>query len=272
MTDKAVRIELAGVSWEAGGRPILHTVTARVEPGETVGLIGPNGSGKSTLLRCAAGLRAPTAGAVRYDGQHIGGWSARRIARRVAFVEQTPEAESDLRVDQVVALGRTPFRDRWRGLTATDDAIIDAALERLDLGELRTRPWRTLSGGERQRAHLARALAQRPWGLLLDEPTNHLDIRHQLELMELLAATGQTVLVALHDLTLAARYCDRLLLLHGGALVAAGTPEEVLTPDRLREVFRVAAEVGRDGLGNPAVAYRGVSSRDASDTCEDTKP
>jgi iron complex transport system ATP-binding protein len=265
----ALTLELDKVGWAAGGRAILRAVTARIEPGETVGLIGPNGSGKSTLLRCAAGLRAPTAGAVRYDGRDIGGWSARRVARRVAFVEQASEAESDLRVAEVVALGRTPFRDRWRGLTPADHVIVDAALARLGLSDLRARAWRTLSGGERQRAHIARALAQRPWGMLLDEPTNHLDVRHQLELMELLAATEQTVLVALHDLTLAARFCDRLLLLHDGALVAAGTPERVLTPDRLREAFGVVAEVGHDSLGNPAVAYRGVSSRDAGDRGED---
>ncbi|UCM91548.1 ABC transporter ATP-binding protein [Streptomyces marincola] len=257
--DKALAIEFDAVSWATGGRTILREVTARVEPGETVGLIGPNGSGKSTLLRCAAGLRTPSAGAVRYGGQDIAGWSARRIARHVGFVEQAAEAGSDLRVAEVVALGRTPFRDRWRGLSPADHAIVDAALARMDLSGLRSRAWRTLSGGERQRAHLARALAQRPWALLLDEPTNHLDIRHQLDLLDLLAATDRTVLVALHDLSLAARFCDRLLLLHGGRLAAIGTPREVLTPQRLRDVFGVAADIGHDSLGNPSVAYRGVS-------------
>jgi iron complex transport system ATP-binding protein len=256
-----VRLTADGLAWHAGGTPIIRDIDVEVPSGATVGLVGPNGSGKSTLLRCLAGLRTPTAGAVRYDGQDIAGWDARRIASHVAFVEQTADSDSDLTVADVVALGRTPYRDRWRGLAGTDHAIVDAALDRLDLVALRGRRWTTLSGGERQRAHLARALAQRPWALLLDEPTNHLDIRHQLELLHLLAGTDQTVLVALHDLSLAARFCDRLVLLSGGRLVAAGPPADVLTTDRLRAVFEIDAEIGRDALGNPAIAYRGVTSR-----------
>src|SRR5690606_26043727 len=155
-------------------------------------------------------------------------WSRRRIARHVAFVEQVPETAGDLRVADVVALGRTPFRNRWRDLSRTDHAVVDAALTRLGLADIGGRMWKTLSGGERQRTHIARALAQQPWGLLLDEPTNHLDVRHRFELMDLLTETDQTVVIALHDLALAARYCERLLLLQGGALVASGPPQEVL--------------------------------------------
>ncbi|MYV70462.1 ATP-binding cassette domain-containing protein, partial [Streptomyces sp. SID2131] len=136
-------------------------------------------------------------------------------------------------------------------------AVVAAALDRVGLTALAGRSWRALSGGERQRAHIARALAQQPYGLLLDEPTNHLDVRHQLELMELLTGAGRTVLVALHDLSLAARHCDRLLLLHHGRQVASGTPAEVLTADRLAEVFEVDAALTTDALGHPAVAYRG---------------
>ncbi|HEX2317315.1 MAG TPA: ABC transporter ATP-binding protein [Thermomonospora sp.] len=251
-----MRISVEGLSWSAGGRTILRDVTAEVAAGETVGLVGPNGSGKSSLLRCVAGLRAPSGGTVRYDGQDIRGWPARRIARYVAFAEQTADTHSELRVADVVALGRTPFRDRWRGLDRTDRAVIDAALARMDLTALADREWRTLSGGERQRAHLARVLAQRPWGLLLDEPTNHLDVKHQLDLLHLLAETDQTILVVLHDLPLAARFCDRLLLLDHGCLVAAGPPERVLTTDRLRDVFEVDAELGRDAAGDLTLTYR----------------
>ncbi|MEV0505258.1 ABC transporter ATP-binding protein, partial [Streptomyces spectabilis] len=123
--------------------------------------------------------------------------------------------------------------------------------------DLRERAWKALSGGERQRTHIARALAQQPYAILLDEPTNHLDVKHQLELLALLAGTDQTVLVALHDLSLAARHCDRLLLLRGGRLVAAGPPKDVLTPELLAEVFEVDAETGPDALGHLAVSYRG---------------
>ncbi|RSM86277.1 ABC transporter ATP-binding protein [Kibdelosporangium aridum] len=255
-----MKIAAENLSWGANGRTIIRGITVRISSGETVGLIGPNGSGKSSLLRCLAGLRTPTAGAVHYNGEDITGWDTRRIAQHLAFVEQASESESDLRVVDVVSLGRTPFRDRWRGLSAADHDVIDAALDHLDLAGLRDRHWNTLSGGERQRAHIARAFAQRPWAILLDEPTNHLDVRHQFELMDLLAGTDQTVLVALHDLALAARYCDRLVLLSKGQLVADGPPEEVLTRDRLREVYEMDAHIGRDDLGNLAITYHGTSN------------
>jgi iron complex transport system ATP-binding protein len=253
-----MRIAAENLTWGVEGRAIIRDITLEVGTGETVGLIGPNGSGKSSLLRCLAGLRAPVSGAVRYDGEDVTGWDSRRIAQRLAFVEQASDSDSDLRVGDVVALGRTPFRDRWRGLTASDHAIVDGALDHLDLTDLRHRLWNTLSGGERQRAHIARAFAQCPWAILLDEPTNHLDIRHQLELMALLAGTDQTVLVALHDLALAARFCDRLVLLNGGQRVAAGPPAEVLTADRLREVYEVDAHIGRDDLDHLTITYRGT--------------
>lgn len=255
-----MRITAEGLALSVAGKRILTGVGLDVAPGETVGLIGPNGSGKSTLLRCLAGLRTPTSGSVSYDREPIRSWSARRIARQVAFVEQAADTDSDLRVEDVVALGRTPFGDRWRGFGARDRAVVAAALARLGLTELRERHWKALSGGERQRAHIARALAQQPYAILLDEPTNHLDVKHQLELLGLLAATDQTVLVALHDLSLAARYCDRLLLLHGGRLVAEGPPREVLTPRLLAEVFEVDAVTGPDALGHLAVAYRGATA------------
>lgn len=260
-----MRIDVQNLSWGVPGKTIVRDVTLAVSPGETVGLIGPNGSGKSSLLRCVAGLRTPTAGAVRYDGVEIASWPARERARKIAFVEQTADTDSDLRVSEVAMLGRTAHRSRWRGPDAADDAIVLEALERLDLVGLADRPWKQLSGGERQRTHLARALAQRTSGLLLDEPTNHLDVRHQLELMELAARTPQTVVVALHDLALAARYCDRLVLMHGGAVVADGAAADVLTAPLLREVFDVEAEIGRDDLGHLAVGYRAPVQREGGE-------
>ncbi|MBM7785728.1 ABC transporter ATP-binding protein [Tenggerimyces flavus] len=251
-----MRIDVEQLAWMAGSTTIVSGIDLAVRSGETVGLVGPNGSGKSSLLRCVAGLRTPTRGTVRFDSEDIRGWSPRRVAQHLAFVEQASDADSDLRLGDVVALGRTPFRDRWRGLSRADRIVVEAAVERVELAGLEGRAWKTLSGGERQRAHLARALAQQPWAVLLDEPTNHLDVKHQLALLELLAETDQTVIVALHDLSMAARYCDRLAMLHSGTLVASGTPEEVLTPGRLRDVFGIDAEVGTDSLGNLAIAYR----------------
>jgi iron complex transport system ATP-binding protein len=196
------------------------------------------------------------AGTVRWDGTDVAARNPRERALRLAFVEQTADTDSDLRVAEVVMLGRTAHRSRWRGPDAHDREVVAAALQRLDLGGLADRPWKQLSGGERQRTHLARALAQETDALLLDEPTNHLDVRHQLELMELVSGTPQTVVVALHDLAQAARYCDRLVLLHRGTLVAQGSAADVLTAPLLREVFEVDAEIGRDSLGHLAVGYR----------------
>lgn len=252
-----MRITAEGLSWSAAGTPVVRGVDLDVAAGESVALIGPNGSGKSSLLRCLAGLRVPDAGTVRYDGLPVRDWSARRIARRLAFVEQDCGLDTDLRVADVVGLGRTPFRDRRRGPSDTDRAIVAAALDRVGLGALAARSWKSLSGGERQRAHIARALAQQPYALLLDEPTNHLDVKHRLELMELLSRTDQTVLVALHDLSLAARYCDRLVLMRSGRLVASGSPTGVLTPEHLAETFEVDAELTTDRLGRPTLVHHG---------------
>lgn len=251
-----MRIDAENLSWGVPGKTIVRAVSLSVAEGETVGLIGPNGSGKSSLLRCLAGLRTPVEGRVRYDGVDIARWPSPERARKLAFVEQTADTDSDLRVADVAMLGRTAHRSRWRGPDATDHAVVGESLARLGLTDLAHRPWKQLSGGERQRTHLARALAQRTSALLLDEPTNHLDVRHQLELMELAASTPQTVVVALHDLALAARYCDRLVLMHRGAIVADGPAADVLTPSSLREVFDVEAEIGRDVLGHLAVGYR----------------
>ncbi|MEV7556072.1 ABC transporter ATP-binding protein [Streptomyces sp. NPDC089795] len=252
-----MRIAAEGLNWSVSGRPVVRGVDLDIEPGETVGLLGPNGSGKSSLLRCLAGLRVPDAGTVRYDGRSIRDWGARRIARRVAFVEQDSGFDSDLSVADVVGLGRTPFRDRWHGPDCTDRAVVAAALDRVGLTALAGRSWKGLSGGERRRAHIARAFAQQPYGLLLDEPTNHLDVKHQWELMDLLAGTGQTVLVALHDLTLAARHCDQLLLMQRGRLIASGAPATVLTAEHLARIFEVDAELATDAQGRLSVSYRG---------------
>ena len=239
-------ISARNVSWSISGIELLSGVDLDAADGCVVGLLGPNGSGKSTLLRLLAGLRRPDSGSVRVDGTDLTEMSRRGIARRLAVVEQDTTANGDLTVRQVVELGRTPFRGRFDGLGSHDDAVVDAALARVNIAEKQHRIWHTLSGGERQRAQLARALAQQPTEILLDEPTNHLDIRHQLELLELLRSLGITCVIALHDLNLAARYCDRLVLLDGGRVVSAGMPEAVLTRRRLREVYGVDALLERD--------------------------
>ncbi|MDX6758680.1 ABC transporter ATP-binding protein [Streptomyces sp. F8] len=234
------------LSWSVKGHRLLDSIDMAARDGKTVGLLGPNGSGKSTLLRLLAGLRRPDAGTVHYDDTGLHELHRRVLARRLAVVEQDVSAHHHVTVRQVVELGRTPFRGRFGSLTEHDRRIVDAALERTDLTGKQQRSWSTLSGGEKQRTQLARALAQEPREILLDEPTNHLDIRHQLELLDLLTTLDVTCVVALHDLNLAARYCDHVVVLDHGQVAAAGTPEAVLAPDLIRSVYGVDVLVDRE--------------------------
>ncbi|MQA07886.1 MAG: ATP-binding cassette domain-containing protein [Pseudonocardiaceae bacterium] len=233
------RITATGLSWSVKRNRLLDNIDLEAHDGKIVGLLGPNGSGKTTLLRLLAGLRRPDAGAVHYDDTPLRDFTRRVLARRLAVVEQDVSSHDNLTVRQVVELGRTPFRGRFDPLTDTDEQIVDAALARTNIADKQHRSWHTLSGGEKQRAQLARALAQQPREILLDEPTNHLDIRHQLEFLELLGTLGITCLIALHDLNLAARYCDHLVILDHGQVIAAGSPETVLTPELINTVYGV---------------------------------
>ncbi|WP_018785659.1 ABC transporter ATP-binding protein [Micromonospora sp. CNB394] len=240
------RINATELSWSVKGHRLLDNIEMAAQDGKVVGLLGPNGSGKSTLLRLLAGLRRPDTGAVEYDDTSLRDLSRRVLARRLAVVEQDVTAHNHVSVRQVVELGRTPFRGRFDALTERDQQIIDAALDRVGMTDRQRQSWRTLSGGEKQRAQLARALAQEPREILLDEPTNHLDIRYQLELLDLLGSLEVTCVVALHDLNLAARYCHHVVVLDRGQVVAAGTPETVLTTGLIKSVYGVEVLVDRE--------------------------
>ncbi|MDT9692575.1 ABC transporter ATP-binding protein [Streptomyces sp. P9(2023)] len=231
------------VTRTAAGRLILDGVTLTAEPGTTTGLLGPNGSGKSTLLRLLCGVLAPASGVVRLDGDPLHDLRRRDVARRVAVVEQQADTLVELGVADVVRLGRIPHRRAWSPASAADEEAVRNALHRTGLTDRADQPWHTLSGGERQRAQIARALAQEPRELLLDEPTNHLDIQHQLELLDLVTSLRITTVVALHDLNLAAMYCDTIVMLAEGRVVAAGAPREVLTAPLIAEVYGVRVEI-----------------------------
>ncbi len=235
-----MRISVAQAGWRAGGRAIVADVTLEVAEGETFGLIGPNGSGKSTLLRLMAGLLPRAEGEVRLDGLPLTGLGRRETARRVALVEQQAETGEALTARDAVELGRTPWLSALAPFGPADRAIVDEALAAVGMAHMAGARWSTLSGGERQRLHIARALAQRPRILLLDEPTNHLDIHHQLSLLRLVSRLPVTVVMALHDLN-QAMACDRIGVMAEGRLAALGPPREVLTPERLAQIFRVGA-------------------------------
>jgi iron complex transport system ATP-binding protein len=251
-------LEARDIVWSAGGTGILSGVSLAVRSGEVLGILGPNGAGKTSLLRVLAGLRRPDAGVVLLGGDDLRGMRRRTVARRLAIVEQSPEVHEDITVQDTVALGRTPHRRTFGALDGDDRRAIDRALDLTGMSSFRDRSWRSLSGGEQQRAQLARALAQEPEVIVLDEPTNHLDIRYQLEVLGLLASLDMTVVTALHDLNLAARFCDEVVVIDGGRVRAAGPPADVVTSELLRDVYAVDAIVeDSPHTGTPVATFLG---------------
>ncbi|MFF2777125.1 ABC transporter ATP-binding protein [Streptomyces sp. NPDC058052] len=263
ITDGGAGLRAAHVSRTAGGALVLDGVSITPAPGTLTGLLGPNGSGKSTLLRVLAGVLAPDAGVVTLDGDRLGALPRRALARRVAVVEQHADTQVDLTVADAVRLGRVPHRRAWSPPTAADEDAVRSALARTGLTDRAHRTWRTLSGGERQRVQIARALAQEPRELLLDEPTNHLDVQHQLDLMALISGLRLTCVMALHDLNLAAMYCDHVVVLREGRVVAAGPVAEVLTERLVADVYGVRASVTYPGPGErPHIRFLGTALGD----------
>jgi iron complex transport system ATP-binding protein len=234
---------LEGVVVGYRDRTVLRGIDLAIARGERLALVGPNGAGKSTLLRVLAGLVAPRAGSATLGGDPVGSLDRPAIARRLAAVPGQVTFPFSARVEEIVALGRLPHEDPFRGPRAADRAAVDAAITRVGIDRLRGRDARELSLGERQLVLVALAVAQAAPLLVLDEPTVHLDLRHQVAVMELLAdlnaRDGTTVLAVLHDLALARHFFPRLAILDGGRIVADGPPDAVLTRDRVRAVFGV---------------------------------
>jgi iron complex transport system ATP-binding protein len=257
-------VEARGLSFGYPGRDVFRDVTFNLRAGEMVALSGPNGAGKSTLLRMLLGLHRPRAGRVALGGTPVSELARREIARRAALLPQETAQDLPLTVREVVALGRLPHLGRFEPEGPDDLHAVARALEATDTAALADRPVTELSGGERHRVHLARALAQDAPLLLLDEPVAGLDLVHQLQALDLLReivdgfrgggpGAGAGVIIALHDLSLAARRCDRMLLLADGTLQADAPPAEVLTPATLARFFGVRADVQRDSMGRPLV-------------------
>ncbi|MEW6018544.1 MAG: ABC transporter ATP-binding protein [Pseudomonadota bacterium] len=245
------RLQADALSLQAGGRPLLTDVAARFEPGQISAILGANGVGKSTLLGALAGLARPAAGVVRLDDAPLLDLSPRLRAQRIGFIPQTPEIAWGLEVRAVVGLGRLPWLGA-RGLSEADAGIVERALADARLEALAERDVTTLSGGERARALIARALAGEPEWLLADEPFAGLDPRHALEAADLfrrLASGGRGVILTLHDLTLAARLADRVLVLGQGEVIADGPPAEALTPAVLAAAYGVDAQLRHTDAG-----------------------
>ena len=240
-----MKIEAKSVQAALGGVDILKGVDLEAPEGSFVGVIGPNGSGKSTLLKCIYRVLKPTGGGVYLDGQPLSRMKVRQFARSVSVLAQHNYYNFEFGVRDVVLMGRAPYKRAMERDNAEDYRIVDEALETVGMTAFRDRSFFTLSGGEQQRVILARALAQQTPCLILDEPTNHLDIKYQLQLMNIVKNLHRTVISAVHDLNIAALYCDYLYVMKDGAVFASGTPEEILTPALIRAVYEVDCEVER---------------------------
>jgi iron complex transport system ATP-binding protein len=239
-------LELRGVEVALGGRAVLRGVDLEVAPGEVVGLVGPNGAGKTTIIRIASRVLVPEAGTAELDGRALAAHSRRELSRAIAVVPQDTTTPFPFRAGELVVMGRAPHQPFLGFDDAADVELARVALERLGIAALADRSVFELSGGERQLVAFARALTQGAQLMLLDEPTAFLDLRHRLEVLALVrdhARQGRSALVVSHDLNLAARVCDRLVVLARGRIVATGEPADVLTPALLADVYGVEADV-----------------------------
>ncbi|WP_028032754.1 ABC transporter ATP-binding protein [Chelativorans sp. J32] len=246
-----MRLEVENLDVALSGRPVLRGIAMSLSPGEVVGLLGPNGAGKSTLMRALAG-QVSASGSMRLGSQDLSALAPAARARLLAYLPQTRVIGWSISVRDVVGLGRIPWRRLGVRPTAEDVEIVDRALALMDIAHLADRPATELSGGEQARVLTARAVAQSTPALIADEPASGLDPAHQILMMQALrrlAAEGRMVLVSLHDLTLAARWCDRVIMLKEGRIAAGGPPEAVMTPECLADIYGIAAHFARDEGG-----------------------
>ena len=244
-------LDAVDVTFEIEAARLLDRVTLRVGRGELVGLIGPNGAGKTTLLRAISGLAHRTGGAVSIEGRELDRIPVREVARLIGRVSQEATSTYGFTALEIVVMGRYPHMGRFQVEGEADREIALEAMRQTEIVRFADRPVASLSGGERQRVFIARALAQQPHILLLDEPTANLDIQHQLRVLEIVRQAvdrGITAVAAIHDLSLAARYCDRLVLLTDGRVLAEGPPERVMTSDNIEEAYGVRVMVYPDPL------------------------
>ena len=243
------------LSFSFQGKQVLQQISLAVKKGEFVGIIGPNGSGKSTLLKNIYRVLKPAQGEVLLFDKELLTMPLQESARQMAVVGQFHGINFDFSVEEIVMMGRIPHQKGRGRISSEDRQMVGQALEQVELQGMAKRRFSSLSGGEQQRVMMARALAQEPRFLLLDEPTNHLDIRYQMQLLEKASGLGIGVLAVLHDLNLAAMYCQRLYVLKHGRLIAAGEPEKVLTPQLVRQVYGVSCDVVKGKSRRPVIVF-----------------
>ena len=248
------KLKVEKLTYEIGGTRILKDITFDVEENTFVGVIGPNGSGKSTMLKSIYGVNKPSGGNIYFEGEDLLKISSKDRAKKIAVLAQESGGQFDFSVQQVVEMGRYPHKNTLESYSKHDLEIVDRVLYEMKLDNYRERSFNTLSGGEKQRVLIARLLVQESKFIILDEPTNHLDIGHQIEIMNIIKKMGVTVLSAIHDMNMAAIYCDKLVIMKKGEVITQGSVEETLTSEMLKDLFNVDAEI-HDLKGRKHVIY-----------------
>jgi len=250
-------LSIEGLRLSYGKRTVIDNLHLEIGAGRITALIGPNGCGKSTLLKTIARVLIPQQGQIRLKGEDIHRQNSRILSQQLALLPQSPITPEGVSIRQLVGYGRAPWCGRWGRLSRQDEQIVTDALDQVGLAELADQPATALSGGQRQRAWIAMILAQQTELVLLDEPTTWLDINHQIELLQMMRRLndcGKSIVVVLHDLNQACRYCDELVVLQHGQLQSQGTPADVFTPELVNSVFDVQAEIHRDPIsGSPTL-------------------
>ena len=250
-----MEIKAENIDITLGNAHILKGTSLKASNKKFIGLIGPNGSGKSTMLKCIYRVLKPDSGAVYIDDKSIQEMRPKESAKKMAVVSQHNFYNFDFTIEDVVLMGRSPHKRTMDRDTAEDYRIVDESLEKVGMLKFKGRSFSTLSGGEQQRVILARALAQKTDCIVLDEPTNHLDIKYQLQLMDIVKSLDITVISAIHDLNIAAMYCDYIYAMKNGVLIHQGTVEEILTADIIKELYEVDADVVRNKYGKLNVTF-----------------
>ena len=252
----ANKLEVKNLSYAYYDKDVISNISLNVAENEFVGVIGPNGSGKSTILKNIYGALQSERGEIILDGENISHMTAKEIARKMAVVGQENEVAFDFSVREIVAMGRTPHKKLLDPDTKEDTAIVEQAMEEVGILPLAERRYSSLSGGEKQRVLIARVIAQQTAFFILDEPTNHLDITFQLQVCEIVKGLGVTILSAMHDLNLAALFCDRIYVIKGNGVYCSGTAEEILTPELIKDVFDVTADISiHPATGKPNITF-----------------
>lgn len=243
-----MKLQVEELCYQYNEHSQISNISLYASQGEFVGIVGPNGSGKSTLLKNLYRTLEPDKGTIFLDGEDYLKFSIRKSSQKVGVVGQEQQVPFDFSVNEIVAMGRSPYK-KWYELDTKDDQlIIQQALDYVNIGHLSMQNYSELSGGEKQRVMIARVIAQQTDFLILDEPTNHLDIQHQLQIFDLFKELNVTVISSIHDLNLAALYCDRIYVIHNGEIYCSGRPEEVLTKEVLRQVFGIEAHIAVNSL------------------------